>query len=125
METIGDRIKLIRKEFKLTQAQLGSLIGISDAGVGKIEANASKPTEAALKLICSTYHVYYLWLTTGQGAMLEDDLMARIDRIIEMGAPNADAVFKAQVRAYAALMTEEDWIIFRDIVDRVRQTEKE
>ena len=66
-----------------------------------------------------------MWLTTGQGPMLEDDLMARIDRIIEMGAPNADAVFKSQVRAYAALMTEEDWIIFRDIVDKVRQTEKE
>ena len=125
METIGERIKLLRKELNLTQVQLGEVIGISGAGVGKIETNASKPTEAALRLICSTYHVYYLWLTTGQGPMLEDDLVARIDRIVEKGAPNADAVFKAQVKAYAALMSDEDWIIFRDMVDQIRTANKE
>lgn len=125
MDTIGERIKLLRKELHLTQVQLGKLLGISGAAVSQIETNSSKPTEAALKLICSTYHVYYLWLTTGQGPMLEDDAAARIDRIIEMGAPNADPFFKAQVRAYAALMTDEDWIIFRDMVDKIRQTKKE
>jgi hypothetical protein len=57
--------------------------------------------------------------------MLEDDAAARIDRIIEKGAPNADAVFKAQVKAYAALLSDEDWIIFRDMVDQIRAAKKE
>ena len=120
-----ERIKQLRKHLGLSQEKFGAALGITGASVSRIESGINNPSESTLKLICSTYHVYYLWLTTGQGPMLEDDLMARIDRIIEMGAPNADAVFKSQVRAYAALMSEEDWIIFRDIVDRVRQTEKE
>ena len=120
MTTIGERIRIIRKQFNLTQVQLGDVLGISGAGVGKIETNVSNPTEAAIKLICSTYHVYYLWLTTGNGPMLEDDATARIDRLVEKYAPNANAVFKAQVKAYGALMSEEDWIIFRDIVEKVR-----
>lgn len=122
---MNERIKQLRKHLHLSQEEFGSRLGISGPSISKIESGINNPSESTLKLICSTYHVYYLWLSTGQGAMLEDDLMARIDRIIEMGAPNADAVFKSQVRAYAALMTEEDWIIFRDIVDKVRQTEKE
>ena len=120
-----ERIKQLRKQLGLSQDKFGDALGISGASISKIEAGINNPSESTLKLICSTYHVYYLWLTTGQGPMLEDDVMARIDRIIELGAPNADAVFKAQVRAYAALMTDEDWIIFRDIVDRIRQTKKE
>lgn len=120
-----ERIKQLRKELGLSQDKFGAALGITGASVSRIESGINNPAESTIRLICSTYHVYYLWLTTGQGPMLEDDVMARIDRIIELGAPNADAVFKAQVRAYAALMTDEDWIIFRDIVDRIRQTKKE
>lgn len=122
---MNERIKLLRKQLGLSQAAFGKSIGISDAAVSKIEAGINNPSESTLKLICSTYHVYYLWLTTGQGPMLENDAAARIDRIIEMGAPNADPYFKAQVRAYAIMMTDEDWIIFRDMVDKIRQTKKE
>lgn len=125
METIGERIRFLRKELNLTQVQLGDTLGISGAAISKIEANDSNPTEAALRLICSTYHVYYLWLTTGQGPMLEDDAAARIERIIEKVAPNASEFFKSQVMAYGALMSDESWELFRDIVEQVRKEKRE
>jgi len=117
---MNERIKEMRKALKLSQAELGKAIGISDAAVSKIESGINNPSESTIKLICTTYHVKRLWLETGQGTMFEDDALARIDRLVEQYAPNADAVFKAQVKAYGALMSDEDWLIFRDIVEKVR-----
>lgn len=122
---MNERIKLLRKTLGLSQDKFGSALGITGASVSRIESGINNPSESTLKLICTTYHVYYLWLTTGQGPMLEDDVSARIDRIVERGAPNADAVFKAQVKAYAALMSDDDWILFRDMVEQVRRAKKE
>ena len=122
---MNERIKLLRKTLGLSQDKFGSALGITGASVSRIESGINNPSESTLKLICTTYHVYYLWLTTGQGPMLEDDVAARIDRIVEKGAPNADAVFKAQVKAYAALMSDDDWILFRDMVEQVRRAKKE
>lgn len=121
---MNERIKELRKSLGLSQAEFGKSLGISDAAVSKIESGVNNPSESTLKLICTTYHVYYLWLTTGQGPMFEDDVTARIDRIVEKSAPNADAVFKAQLKAYAALLSDEDWILFRDMVDRIRSESK-
>ena len=43
METIGSRIKRLRKERKLTQGQLGNLIGLSDVTIGYWEREINKP----------------------------------------------------------------------------------
>lgn len=132
MQTISDRIKIVRQTAtgrKLTQEEFGNSLGISRSAVTNIEdAENRLPNgvpESILRLICSTYHVLYRWLTTGEGQMYEDDKEARIDRIIEKGAPNADPWFKAQLKAYATLLTDEDWIIFRDMVDKIRAQKKE
>ena len=122
---MNERIKQLRKELGLSQEKFGESLGITGASVSRIESGVNNPSEPTLKLICSTFHVYYLWLTTGQGPMFENDDEARIDRIIEMGAPNAPAVWKAQIKAYAMLMTDEDWLIFRDMIDKIRSTKKE
>jgi len=132
MKTISERIKYIRLNStgkKLTQQEFGESLGVSRGVISNIEdAENRLPNgvpDSIIRLICSTYHVYYLWLTTGQGPIFEDDLIARIDRLVEKSVPNADPVYKAQVKAYAALMTEEDWEIFRDIVEQVRKASRE
>ena len=122
---MNERIKKLRKELGLSQEEFGNKLGISGPSVSKIESGVNNPSESTLKLICTTYHVYYLWLTTGQGPIFEDDDQSRIDRIVEKAMPNADPYFKAQVKMYASLMTDEDWIIFRDIVEQVRNANKE
>lgn len=123
MSTIGNRIKQIRKDKKLTQVELGQLIGISGAGVGKIETNVSKPTEAAIKLICATYHVHNLWLTTGEGPMYEK---VSGEALVDKYAPDADERFKAVMRQMDKL-PDEAWDAFKgfmmylvDSVDSMR-----
>jgi len=49
--TFGQRVTLVRREKKLTQAQLGSAIGTTGDMVGKYERDAIKPSiEVAAKI---------------------------------------------------------------------------
>lgn len=116
MNTIGERIKHLRKEMHLTQVELGKVIGIKGASVAQIEANTSKPTEAALKLICATYKVNYLWLTEGRGEMMQDlSLEDLVDKYMAGESPLAISIMKAFVR-----LPDEEWSKFRDMIDRIK-----
>ena len=112
MNTIGSRIKQIRKEKQLTQVELGQLLGITGAGVSYIESGGSQPTEAALKLICATYHVHYLWLTTGEGPMYET---ASGDALIDKYAPDAEDHLKKVFREMAKL-PDSAWESLREYI---------
>lgn len=85
---LHDRIKLIRKHFRLTQDEFGKVLGVSRDVIGNIELNRlSKPEakEPIIKLICKEFSVDYIWLTTGEGTMFsenDDDTMELIDRIM-------------------------------------------
>ncbi|MBQ9721002.1 MAG: helix-turn-helix transcriptional regulator [Oscillospiraceae bacterium] len=122
MSTIGERIKLIRKEKKLTQVELGKLLGITGAGISYIESGGSQPTEAALKLICATYRVNYKWLTTGEGAMYQDlPNEERLQAFVEQYAPDASPYFKSVVLAAVKYLSDEDWARYRDFVEQLRR----
>lgn len=43
METLGERIKRLREEQHLTQAELGDLVGVTARSVGNWERNESHP----------------------------------------------------------------------------------
>ena len=114
---MNQRFKQMRKELKLTQVELGKTIGVSGAAIARIEAGAYKPTEAAIKLICSTYHVNYLWLTTGEGQMLEKlDTDALVDKYMDGESEWAKSVMKS----FAKLLDEE-WYKFRDMIERIKK----
>jgi transcriptional regulator with XRE-family HTH domain len=117
MSTVGERIKDVRKSLHLTQVELGKEIGVSGSAVSQIEANASKPTEAAIKLICSKYHVNYLWLTEGLGPMMEEeDTDALVERLMAGESEMAISIMKAFVK-----LPDEEWVKFRDLVDKVKR----
>ncbi len=51
MEVLGDMIKSVRKERKLTQQQLGELIGVQKSQISKLERNTKNVTiETILKV---------------------------------------------------------------------------
>ena len=51
MEVLGDLIKSVRKERKLTQEQLGELIGVQKSQISKLERNTKNVTiETILKV---------------------------------------------------------------------------
>jgi SOS-response transcriptional repressor LexA len=69
-----DRIKAARRHAKLTQAQLGDLVGIDQASVSDLERGRSQRSSynASIAKACG---VSAIWLESGAGSMLGGDLI--------------------------------------------------
>lgn len=67
--TINERIRYIRKDKKLNQKQLASMLGITQSGVSYIEQNGSTVSDSIIKTICSVCSVNENWLRSGTDEM--------------------------------------------------------
>ena len=104
MSTAGERVKLLRKELKITQEQLSETLGITTIAISRIENNKVNLNSRNAKLICSTYDVSYDWLMNGKGTMFtranEFILEAFADKY------NLDDFDKEIIRMYTSLSEE-------------------
>lgn len=84
MNSIGERIKYLRKEvLNKTQKEFGSQIGLKPNSVSDIESGKNNPTEQTIKAICREYNVNYFWLTKGDGEIFFTGQDAIIDAVAE------------------------------------------
>lgn len=117
MATIGERVRVVRKHYNLTQVELGNVIGISGSGVASAETGKSNFTEAALKLICSTYHINYMWLTEGRGDMMQEETADdMIDRMMA-----GESLLARQIMKAFARLPREEWERLRDLIDALQR----
>ena len=114
---MNKRFKEMRKSLHLTQEQIGALIGVNGPAISQIESGRSKPTAAALKLICSTYHISYTWLTEGTGSMMET---MDTDALVDKAMPNETELARSIMKAFARL-PDAEWIRFRDMIDSIKK----
>lgn len=70
--TIGERIKILRKELKLSQAAFGDKIGVKRDVIANIELERAPVKDLVIRMICRTFNVNPLWLETGEGEMFLD-----------------------------------------------------
>ncbi|SHO50164.1 helix-turn-helix domain-containing protein [Anaerocolumna xylanovorans] len=68
---IGDRIKKIRKELDLTQAEFGARIGSVQNTVTGYESGRRNPSAPVIALICEKFNVCEEWLRNGNGEMFK------------------------------------------------------
>lgn len=68
-----DRIKEIRKRFKLTQSELGKALGVSLTAISGWENGYNGVPESIKILICLKFHVRREWLESGDGEMFEPE----------------------------------------------------
>lgn len=98
MNSIGERIKYLRKEIlNKTQKDFGSQIGLKPNSVSDIESEKNNPTEQTIKAICREFNISYLWITEGIEPIqksLDADSMARIDDIMTGENEFAKNLFK-------------------------------
>ncbi len=69
MNTIGERIKLVRKSKKLTQKDFASHVLVSASYISRVESNKETPTDMLAKLIALEFNVNYDWILNGSGSM--------------------------------------------------------
>lgn len=72
---IGDNIKQIRKEKKLTQQELAKKMGISRSYLSDVENNRYNPSSKTIETLAEKLDVSMFYLTTGKKALgdLTDD----------------------------------------------------
>ncbi len=81
METIGDRIKIVRKdECFMTQAEFAEVLGVTNAHISKIEKGITMPSEALTKLICKSFDISEYWLKDGIKPIYTEQLEDESDK---------------------------------------------
>ena len=107
--TLGERIKLVRKENGLTLEAFGGLIGISNPAVSRIERGLNNPSSQTILLICREFHVREEWLREGIEPMRDTEPAAAADEIDEfldkLGLPRS---VRGLFVAYRELPSDED-----------------
>jgi len=79
--TIGERIKVLRKEKNLSMEDFGSVIGMGKSAVSRIENGVNGTTDQTIRSICREFGVNEQWLRTGEGEMFEQTRASVLDRL--------------------------------------------
>lgn len=91
MDTIGNKIKYLRQEKRLTQDSLGKELGFSKQIVSNYENDLSKPSYEFLTKLNEMYRVNLNWLIANDGEPfntppfeeVEDEFTAKVRKLIQ------------------------------------------
>lgn len=114
-----DRIKKVRVDAGMNQAEFGRKISISRSAVWKIENGENTPSEQTIQLICKEFNISYIWLTEGIEPMhseLDADSMAQIDDIMTGENEFAKNLF----REFAKL-DESEWKVLEKLIKNIAE----
>lgn len=119
---MNNRIKQIRKESGLTQADFGKVIGVSQNFVWMIETGQREPSDRTIRDICREFNINETWLRTGEG-----DMKAELSRAEELGALTARLLADRPDKFRSALITTllrldpegREWEIFEQVYNEV------
>ena len=89
METVGERIRLMRKQLNMTQEQLAQRLGIGKAALSMIETGKARLSARNKNILVQDFNVNPDWIDTGEGKMFnaEPDLTSynlRTDRALPL-----------------------------------------
>ena len=122
--TIGERIRLIRKETGLNQTDFGEKVGLRQSSLGQIESGVRNATDRTIILICEKYGVREEWLRNGTGEMfLESDSTIVSQLSSEYGL---DAFEKVLIEGFLKMKPEERAVVktyVRNLIDTLTTDE--
>lgn len=110
METVGERVRSIRKREGLTMEKFGSRIGISNPSVSTIESGKSNPSNQTILAICREFGVSEMWLRTGEGKPYPE--RGRLEELSYMAGRFLSSEPTEFQRRFAMMMfslTDEEW----------------
>lgn len=74
MSNVGERVKELRKDKKLSQGKFGANLGLSRSHICNIEKGTRSLNKQTISQICSVYNINREWLLEGIGVMYKDEL---------------------------------------------------
>ena len=103
-----ERVRQVRKHFKLSQEEFGKRLGVSRSVIKNIELNLlAKPEQklSLLKLICSQFGVSEDWLIDGIGNMFDETKDLYIEKLVRQYS--LDDMDRKILKAYVDLPSEQ------------------
>lgn len=101
METIGARIKKVRKANGLTQSAFAEQINLKQNTITRLETGTYSPSPAVFTLICRTFNVNEEWLRTGEGEMFAPNIRSELEKYL--ADHGVDEMGRAIIRVYMEL----------------------
>ena len=82
METVGERLRLIRRQLNMTQDQLAQRLGVGKAALSMIETGKARLSMRNKNILVQDFNVNPDWIDTGKGAMFnaEPDMTPYVHR---------------------------------------------
>jgi len=127
---LKDRIKKIREDVNMSQAEFSKEILVGSSTVAMWELGTRKPKDIHISKICEKWNINEEWLRTGKGKMkkelsIEEMTYGRFGKIMETGNPIRKNVV-TMLLALAEKLTNEQWEdIYVEIKDSIARIEKE
>ena len=107
---MNGRVKELRRIKGLSQDAFGKRLGVTGAGISKIESGDRKLTEQMLLHICECYDVNESWLRTGVGEIFREhtrsqELAGFFGDILK----EEDTAFKKRLMMALSRLDEKTW----------------
>lgn len=124
MIAINTRIKELRQDLGLTQAQFSERLGLSRNYIGLIEIGDRIPSDRTVADICREFGVDETWLRTGAG-----DPFPKKTRDEELGAFFGSVLsdepgFKQRLLSVLSRLDESEWALLEHMVDKLLAEEQ-
>ena len=107
---MNNRIKEVRKYYKLNQTEFGARLGTKQTTVANWENSCRNPSGTVVSLICREFSVNEHWLRTGEGPMIreQDKEIALMEWVATVLADEPES-FRKRYLTLLMNFTPEDW----------------
>ena len=120
LETIGERVSLIRKSKnpKMTQAEFADSINMSRSNLANLENDRYRITDRVISDICAVHNVNRVWLETGEGEMFTEASRAeKIGRFVSDVLEDEPDSFRRRLIDILIELDEDGWQKLKEAAD--------
>lgn len=123
-KTVGQRIKTVRQEKGMTQAQLADHedVHVTKNYIYLIESGRTVPAEKLVKDIAKAFGISAKWLLTGEGSKhIIQSKDEEISSFLHSVLKDEPEVFRRRLVAAMAKWTEQDWETLAHLAETITE----
>lgn len=134
--TANERLRFVREELSLSQADFGEIIGLSRSGVSEIEAGRRNVTEKHIKMLTiqpvDGKYINEEWLRSGEGTPFkklskEEEIASYVEDLLSDGTENPLYEIILEIMRTYSELTPKSQEVLRDfsrrLLDNMRKEE--
>lgn len=119
---MNERIRQLRNSLKLSQAEFGAKISLSQNYIWMIEKGERTPSDRTISDICREFNVSLAWLEDGVGEMyVQRSANEELGLLVSNIMSDADDSFRKRFISLLMALPPEDWIKIEHFVDSLQK----